>query len=191
MPAVWFPSDDPAVASGDEAGHQQKTCASPHESAGFAAQNRVRKWRTTNSERSFPGFANRLQDLEIVRPDQVRVSDITYIRLRTEFVYLAVIMDVLTRCIRGWHLSRSLDQELTLTALTRALAQRVPEIHHSDQGVQCAATGYVELLRSHGVQISMAEIGQAWQNGYAGRLMRTIKEEEVKAAQGQVAWSSP
>ena len=94
-------------------------------------------------------------------------------KVLTEFVYLAVIMDVFTRCIRGWHLSRRLDQELTLTALQRALLDHVPEIHHADQDVQYAATSYVELLQSHGVHISMTDIGQAWQNGYAERLMRT------------------
>ena len=72
-----------------------------------------------------------------------------------------------------------MDQSLTLTALTRGLEKGIPEIHHSDQGVQYAATDYVDLLKEHGVQISMAEVGQAWQNGYAERLMRTIKEEEV------------
>jgi putative transposase len=87
--------------------------------------------------------------------------------------------DVFTRSIRGWHLARSMDQSLTLTALTRGLEKGIPEIHHSDQGVQYAATDYVDLLKEHGVQISMAEVGQAWQNGYAERLMRTIKEEEV------------
>src|SRR5207253_1601413 len=90
-----------------------------------------------------------------------------------------VIMDVFTRSIRGWHLHRHLDQTLTLTALRKALAIAVPEIHHSDQGVQDAAHDYVALLEHHQVQISMAEVGKAWQNGYAERLMRTIKEEEV------------
>lgn len=99
-------------------------------------------------------------------------------RLHREFVYLAVLLDVFTRCIRGWPLGRSLGQELTLRALQRALAQRLPEIHHSDQGVQYAAPGYVQLLEGAGVRISMAEVGQAWQNGYAERIMRTIKEEE-------------
>jgi putative transposase len=88
-------------------------------------------------------------------------------------------MDVYTRGIRGWHLSRHLDQSLTLTALQRALVQYRPEIHHSDQGVQYAATAYIHTLRAHGVQISMAAIGEATENGYAERLMRTIKEEEV------------
>jgi transposase InsO family protein len=135
--------------------------------------------RTTNSEHPFPRYPNLVQDLEIVRPDQVWVADITYIHLRTEFVYLAVIMDVYTRSIRGWYLSRNLDQDLTLTALKRALAQRTPEIHHSDQGVQYAATAYTDLLQAAGVAISMADIGEATQNGYAERLIRTIKEEEV------------
>jgi len=120
-----------------------------------------------------------VQDLEIVRPDQVWVVDITYIHLKTEFVYLAIIMDVYTRSIRGWYLSRTLEQDLTLTALKCALAQRTPEIHHSDQGVQYAATAYTDLLQAAGVAISMAEIGEATQNGYAERLIRTIKEEEV------------
>jgi transposase InsO family protein len=135
--------------------------------------------RTTNSEHPFPRYPNLVQDLEIVRPDQVWVVDITYIHLRTECVYLAVIMDVYTRCIRGWYLSRHLDHDLTLTALRRALAERTPEIHHSDQGVQYAATAYTDLLQAAGVAISMAEIGEATQNGYAERLIRTIKEEEV------------
>ena len=135
--------------------------------------------KTTDSTHSFPRYPNLVQDLAIVRPDQVWVSDITYIRLRCEFVYLAVIMDVFTRCIRGWHLGRSLAQVLTLRALDRALAEGTPEIHHSDQGIQYAATVYVQRLEAVGAQISMAETGAAWQNGYAERLMRTIKEEEV------------
>jgi putative transposase len=104
---------------------------------------------------------------------------ITYIRLCDEFVYLAVIMDVFTRSIRGWHLGRSLDQSLTLIALDRALAGHTPAIHHSDQGIQYAAEAYIQMLRAVDAEISMAEIGEAWQNGYAERLIRTIKEEEV------------
>ena len=88
-------------------------------------------------------------------------------------------MDVFTRSIRGWELSRSLDQHLTLNALRRALADYVPLIHHSDQGVQYAATAYTDLLTEHGVQISNATVGKAEENGYAERLIRTIKEEEV------------
>jgi len=140
-------------------------------------KQKVRK--TTNSEHGFPRYPNLVQDLEAAYPDHIWVSDITYIRLLHDFVYLAVIMDVFSRTIRGWHLGRGLDQSLTIAALSKALAQHTPQIHHSDQGVQYAATAYVELLTSAGVQISMADIGQAWQNGYAERLIRTIKEEEV------------
>ena len=144
------------------------------------AQIKRKKRRTTNSEHGFPRYPNLVLDLEIVRPEQVWVCDITYIRLGHGFVYLAVIMDVFTRGIRGWHLGRDLDHTLTLVALQRALAKYVaPEIHHSDQGVQYAATAYTQVLRGAQVQISMADQGKAWQNGYAERLIRTIKEEEV------------
>ena len=119
-------------------------------------------------------------DMEIVRPDQVWVCDITDIRLHRGLVYLAVTMDVFTRTIRGWHLGRGLDQSLTVTALRRALtAHSAPDIHHSDQGIQYAATAYTQVLQDADVQISMADRGEAWQNGYAERLIRTIKEEEV------------
>ena len=138
-----------------------------------------RRITTTNSSHPFPRYPNLVEHLEIVRPEQLWVSDITYIRLLEEFVYLAVLMDVFTRGIRGWHLGRSLDQSLTLRALEQALAHHTPEIHHSDQGVQYAATAYTARLQEAGADISMAEVGAAWQNGYAERLMRTIKEEEV------------
>lgn len=108
-----------------------------------------------------------------------RVGDITYIRLGCEFVYLAVLMDVFTRSIRGWQLGRSLECDLTLVALKRAFAGGKPEIHHTDQGVQYAAKAYTQLLEEQGIAISMAETGEPTQNGYAERLMRTIKEEEV------------
>ena len=138
-----------------------------------------RKRRTTDSQHPYPRYPNLVKELEIVHPDQVWVSDITYIRLHQEYVYLAIIMDVFTRSIRGWCLSRTLDQELTLMALRAALETHSPEIHHSDQGVQYAAYAYTDLLKLHGIQISMAAVGKAEENGYAERFMRTIKEEEV------------
>jgi putative transposase len=141
--------------------------------------------RTTNSKHPFPRYPNLVENLEIIRPDQLWVADITYIRLRRDFVYLAVLMDVFTRTIRGWHLGRDLDQGLTLAALERALVVAVPEIHHSDQGVQYAATLYVERLQALGVTLSMAAIGEPRENGYAERLMRTIKEEEVSLSDYQ------
>jgi putative transposase len=145
----------------------------------------TRKRRTTNSNHDYPRYPNLVKDLEITRPDQVWVADITYIRLRREFVYLAVLMDVFTRSIRGWHLGRDLDQGLTLAALERALGVAIPELHHSDQGVQYAATAYVERLQNLGVRLSMAAVGEPRENGYAERLVRTIKEEEVDLSEYQ------
>jgi len=139
----------------------------------------VRKTRTTDSGHAFPRYPNLVKDLKIRRPEQVWVADITYIRLHDEFVYLAVVMDVFTRSIRGWHLGRDLDQGLTRAALERALVVAVPTIHHSDQGVQYAAAPYVERLQKLGVKLSMAAIGEPRENGFAERLVRTIKEEEV------------
>jgi putative transposase len=141
--------------------------------------------RTTDSRHGFARYDNLVKDLQVSYPEQVWVSDITYIRLASEFVFLAVIMDVFTRTIRGWHLGRSVDQFLTLTALEHALAEHVPSIHHSDQGVQYAATAYVDVLTQHGAQISMASVGAPEENPYAERLIRTIKEEEVDLAEYQ------
>jgi putative transposase len=146
---------------------------------GLAGAPPVRKTRTTDSGHAFPRYPNLVKGLQIRRPEQVWVADITYIRLRDEFVYLAVVMDVFTRSIRGWHLGRDLDQGLTLAALERALVVAVPTIHHSDQGVQYAAAPYVERLQKLGVRLSMAAIGEPRENGFAERLVRTIKEEEV------------
>ena len=150
---------------------------------GLQVRLKHRQQHTTNSDHPFPRYPNLVGSLEIVRPDQVWVADISYVRLLTEDVYLAVLMDVFTRAIRGWYLGRNLDQELTLIALRRALQHHRPEIHHSDQGVQYAATAYVQTLQGHHVAISMANVGAAWQNGYAERLIRTIKEEAVNLSE--------
>ncbi|NLF67103.1 MAG: IS3 family transposase [Chloroflexi bacterium] len=146
-------------------------------------QPQPKKRGTTDSRHGWPRFPNLVLELAVTYPDQVWVGDITYIALRRDFVYLAILMDVFTRAIRGWHLARSLDQTLTITALDRALACGRPAIHHSDQGVQYAAGDYVQRLENVGSAISMADIGAAWQNGYAERLIRTIKEEEVYLAE--------
>jgi transposase InsO family protein len=138
-----------------------------------------RKVRTTDSQHPYLRYPNLVKDLEITHPDQVWVSDITYIRLHDDFVYLAIILDVFTRAVRGWCLNRTIDQQLTLDALRAALQRQSPLIHHSDQGLQYAAHAYVNLLKAHQVQISMAAVGKAEENGYAERFMRTIKEEEV------------
>jgi len=146
---------------------------------GLLAKRRIRRKRTTNSVHGYKRYPNLVKGLVVERPEQVWVGDITYIRLRDEFVYLAVLMDVFTRSIRGWHLDRTMEKQLTLTALKKGLNQSVPEIHHSDQGVQYAANAYVQLLEENKIAISMAGVGKAYENGYAERLMRTIKEEEV------------
>lgn len=138
------------------------------------------KPRTTNSQHDFGRYPNHVQSLDITCPDQVWVADITYVQLGRGHVYLAIIMDVFTRMIRGWQLSRNLDaQSLTIRALKQALETHCPQIHHSDQGWQYACWDYVNLLRDHEVQISMARIGEPRENGYAERLMRTLKEEEI------------
>lgn len=142
---------------------------------------RTKRW-TTDSRHGWPRFPNLVMELEITYPEHVWVGDITYVRMQRDFVYLAILMDVFTRSIRGWHLARGLDQVLTITALQRALACGQPTIHHSDQGVQYAAGDYVQLLQDAEVAISMADKGAAWQNGYAERLIRTIKEEEIYLA---------
>jgi putative transposase len=150
---------------------------------GLAAEPVKRRVRTTDSDHGFPRYPNLVADLAVVRPDQVWVADITYVRVRVEFVYLAAVMDVFTRCIRGWEVSRSLDQGLTLAALRRAMRRGRPEVHHSDQGVQYAATDYIDALTHVNSLISMAAVGEPRENGYAERLMRTIKEEEVQLAE--------
>jgi putative transposase len=135
--------------------------------------------RTTFSQHPYGRYPNLIKHRVIEWPDQVWCADITYIRLRHEFIYLAVVLDIFTRSVRGWELSRQLSQELPKAALMRALRTATPEIHHSDQGVQYAADGYTELLRTAGVQISMSAQGQPTENAYAERFMRTLKEEEV------------
>ena len=136
--------------------------------------------QTTRSLDSAQPYVNRVEALDICRRDQVWVGDITYVRLKGRFVYVAVLMDVFSRIVRGnWHLSQHLTNALTLRLLEDALRQSVPEIHHSDQGVQYLSTAYISTLKHHGIGISLAQRGCPWENGYAERLIRTLKEEEV------------
>ncbi len=137
------------------------------------------RYRTTDSQHPYPRYPNLVAELETTQPEQVWVCDITYVLLGRDFVFLAIVMDVFTRAIRGWNLSRSLDVDLTLVALQRALSLCIPQIHHSDQGIQYAAQAYTDVLNQYGIQISMAAQGRPEENGYAERFMRTIKEEEV------------
>ena len=139
-----------------------------------------RACRTTKSLQGDKPWRNLLENLEVSRQDQVWVADITYIRLKGRFIYLCLLMDVFTRMIRAWHISQHLNQSLTLKPLEAAFCHSVPEIHHSDQGVQYLSKVYVSTLEAHGVEISVAHRGRPWENGYAERLIRTLKEEEVE-----------
>ena len=135
--------------------------------------------QTTDSNHPHPRYPNRIKGLKLTRPDQVWVADITYIRLGRRFIYLAVILDAYTRAVRGWALSRNLDQQLTLDALDMALAHGTPSIFHSDQGSQYAAWLHTDRLLERDVKISMSDKASPAQNGLVERFMRTLKEEHV------------
>jgi transposase InsO family protein len=137
---------------------------------------------TTDSRHGRPVYPNLIRELRVNRLDQVWVADITYIRLPTTFVYLACILDACSRRCIGWCLSRSIDTQLTLSALEMALASRHPGpglIHHSDRGVQYASGDYVERLERAGMQISMAAVGNPYENAQIESFFRTLKREEV------------
>lgn len=149
--------------------------------AGIAGTKPRQALLTTHSRHGFQRFPNMVRDWsQVVRPNQVWAADITYIVLSTgEVIYLAVVLDVFTRVVRGWELGLDLSHRLALNALKRAFKQGVCEIHHSDQGIQYATPAYVQALQQRGCQVSMTDKGAAWQNGYVERWMRTLKEEEV------------
>ncbi len=137
---------------------------------------------TTDSAHAFGIYPNLIKDTEIDELDQVWISDITYIRLPTTFCYLAVILDAYSRRCVGWCLSRRIDTRLTLWALEMALAVRRPSaglIHHSDRGVQYASGEYVSRLEEVGARISMAAVGNPYENAKAESFFRTLKLEEV------------
>ena len=144
---------------------------------------RQRAWvRTTDSGHHLTVYPNLARDLVLSNINQLWVADITYIRLRRQFIYLAVLLDAYSRRCLGWAISRHIDTELTLAALQMALHSRpVPPglVHHSDRGVQYAATDYVAALRDHKIQISMSRTGNPYDNAKAERFMRTLKYEEI------------
>ena len=143
---------------------------------------RRRGIKTTNSNHSHRVFPNLIRDLLITSINQVWVSDITYIRLLTAFVYLAVILDLHSRKVIGYSLSKNIDTSLTLSALRMAIRDREPLpgcIHHSDQGIQYASSDYVKELRACGFEISMARRGNPYDNATCESFMKTLKTEEV------------
>lgn len=137
---------------------------------------------TTDSEHGLPVYPNLVTGLKVDGIDQLWVADITYIRLRGEFIYLAVILDAHSRRLIGWELSRRIDTALTLGALKMALGSRSVKpglIHHSDRGVQYAAKDYTDLLKEAGIDISMSRRGNPYDNAKAESFMKTLKYEEV------------
>jgi len=142
-----------------------------------------RKARTTDSRHRFPRYPNLVKGMVITRLNQVWLADITYIRIRTGFVYLAAILDAYSRKVIGYAVSTALDTALTLQALRMAIARRNPGagiIHHSDQGVQYASEEYVVELRSRGFLISMARTGNPYENAMMESFFKTLKCEEVQ-----------
>jgi transposase InsO family protein len=141
---------------------------------------------TTDSRHTYAVYPHLTRDGKPAGINQLWVADITYIRLRESFLYLAVILDAYSRRVIGWALEDTLQAQLTIKALRRALEDRPVQaslVHHSDRGVQYCARDYVDLLRSHGVQISMSRAGNPYDNALAESFMRTLKHEEVYSEQ--------
>jgi len=137
---------------------------------------------TTDSDHGLPVYPNLARRMTLTGLDQLWVADLTYIRLELEFVYLAVILDAFSRRVIGWALDRSLDTELTLQALRMAIERRRPApglVHHSDRGVQYASHDYTQLLRDHGILISMSRKANPWDNAACESFLKTLKYEEV------------
>lgn len=137
---------------------------------------------TTDSRHNLPVYPNLAGDLTPTAINQLWVADITYIRLRTEFVYLAVILDAFSRRVIGWALGRTLEAGLTLSALRMAVVERQPGpglVHHSDRGIQYAAQDYTAMLEQHQATISMSRKGNPYDNAACESFMKTLKYEEV------------
>ena len=137
---------------------------------------------TTDSSHRRKIYPNLARQMVLTDVDQLWVADITYIRLQEEFVYLAVILDAYSRRVIGWALDRSLEDELTLSALRTALSQRVVQpglVHHSDRGSQYASGDYTDLLKDKGIKISMSRKGNPWDNAACESFLKSLKYEEV------------
>jgi putative transposase len=127
-------------------------------------------------------YVNLANRMKLTGPNQVWVADITFVRLRREFVYLAVVLDKFSRKVVGWNLDRTLTARLPLAALGMALESRSPVtglVHHSDRGAQYAHAEYLRTLRNHGVIPSVSRLGCPYDNGNCERFFRTLKQEEI------------
>ena len=150
----------------------------------FGLQIRPKKRfvKTTDSKHSHEIHPNLIEEMTITGPNQVWASDITYIRIKNGFVYLAVILDLFSRKVIGWQVSKRIDSELTLDALAMALSRRNPPrgvIHHSDRGVQYLCDEYTELLKRNGFYISCSAKGNPYDNAWVESFMKTLKQNEV------------
>lgn len=140
---------------------------------------------TTDSKHSLEIALNLARHMKLTGVNQLWVADITYIRLREQFVYLAVVLDAYSRRVVGWELSRSLSSELAVRALEQAIVMRQPSpglVHHSDRGVQYASREYAELLEKHQMVASMSRPGNPYDNARCERFMATLKQEEINAS---------
>jgi transposase InsO family protein len=139
---------------------------------------------TTNSKHSLPLFDNLLKRQFVVEaPDQVYVSDITYLWTREGWLYLAVVIDLYSRKVVGWSMSSRMKAQLVCDALTMAIWRRKPKvglIHHSDRGSQYASKLFRQLLKVHGVQGSMSRKGNCWDNAVAESFFGSLKQERVQ-----------
>jgi putative transposase len=142
--------------------------------------------QTTDSRHSFLIAPNLIRDLIPSGLDQIWVADITYIHMREEFAYLAIVLDAFSRRMVGWALEEHLRAELAIEALDMALMQRKPKplslIHHSDRGVQYACNDYSKRLADNAIQPSMSAPGNPYHNAKAESFMKTLKKEEVNAS---------
>jgi putative transposase len=137
---------------------------------------------TTDSRHNLPVYSNLARGMTPTAINQLWVADITYIRLRMEFVYLAVVLDAFSRRVVGWALGRTLEAELVVAALRTALVERRPPpglVHHSDRGVQYASQVYTDMLKQHHATISMSRKGNPYDNAACESFMKTLKQEEV------------
>lgn len=138
--------------------------------------------KTTDSNHEFEVYPNLIEEMTLTGINQVWASDITYIRINNGFVFLAVILDLYSRKVIGWEISRRIDSNLTLAALEMAIKRRSPPkgvIHHSDRGVQYLCEVYTELLTREGFHISCSAKGNPYDNAWVESFMKTIKYEEI------------
>jgi transposase InsO family protein len=143
---------------------------------------------TTDSHHRWRVYPNLARHMVLSGIHQLWVADITYIRLKVEFVYLALILDVYSRRVVGWSMNTKLESDIALDALEMALKQRRPAaglVHHSDRGVQYASNKYIERLEARGIVISMSRPGNPYDNAWAESFIKTLKAEEVNAARYQ------